>query len=571
MAHPVHRGASVIYGYNNARYGQSSFSALPAQSSYHASSSLISTEELRGAPVPALAPISLAPQPDTPGLEMRNAIHLLTRLVAAQTRRQEVGIGHADRSISMRVRDVINLDPPPPELRWARVDRFLTLRQGNMSVREYNLQFYSLARYAPTIVSKMEDLVPWFMMGLKTNLLNDCMSVSLQPSMDISRIQAYAQGVEEHKQRQRADREHDRGQSKRARSSVPCDVFPDELPGLPPEREIEYDIDLLPDTQPISIPSYKMASAELKVLKEQLKDLLEKGFIRSSTLPWGAHVLFVRKKDGSLRICIDYRQLNKVTINNKYPIPRIDDLSDQLQGAKCFSKIDLRSEYHQALKYRLTSTLILTLPEGTNGYDIYFEVSGIGLGCVLMKHGKVVAYASRQLRKHEKNYPTYDLELAAMIHALKMWRYYLYDIHVDIYTDHKSLQYIFKQKELNLRQTRWLELLKDYDIDILYHSEKVNVVADALSHRSMGSIKYLQPEKSGIAHDIHQLASLGVRLLDSGDTGITILDTTTSSLVIEVKERQYKDPVLVHYWDKTPQKEKTPFEIIEDGVLRYRG
>ncbi|KAH0643735.1 hypothetical protein KY290_035193 [Solanum tuberosum] len=120
-------------------------------------------------------------------------------------------------------------------------------------------------------------------------------------------------------------------------------VFPDDLPGIPPEREIDFSIDLLPDTQPILIPSYRMAHAELRELKEQLKDLLDKGFIRQSTSPWGAPVLFVRKKDGSLRMYIDYRQLNKVTIKNKYPLPQIDDLFDQLQGAKCFSKIDLRS------------------------------------------------------------------------------------------------------------------------------------------------------------------------------------------------------------------------------------
>ncbi|XP_070032401.1 uncharacterized protein [Nicotiana tomentosiformis] len=208
---------------------------------------------------------------------MRDFIQLLTRLVAAQARRQEVGIGHADRSVSARVRDFINLDPPvftgadpsedpqvfidrmqrtlrvmkatatdsvelasyrlqdiafnwyeswelsrgeeappmvwqeftevflrdylPPELRWDRVDRFLTLRQGNMSVQEYSLQFDSLARYAPIIVSKMEDRVHRFMMGLEPHLLNDCISVSLQVDMDISRIQAYAQGVEERKQK----------------------------------------------------------------------------------------------------------------------------------------------------------------------------------------------------------------------------------------------------------------------------------------------------------------------------------------------------------------------------------
>ena len=125
------------------------------------------------------------------------------------------------------------------------------------------------------------------------------------------------------------------------------DVFPEELPGLPPEREVEFCIDLIPDTRPISIPPYRMAPAELKELKDQLEDLLDKGFIRPSVSPWGAPVLFVKKKDGSLRLCIDYRQLNKVTVKNKYPLPRIDDLFDQLQGAQCFSKIDLRSRYHQ--------------------------------------------------------------------------------------------------------------------------------------------------------------------------------------------------------------------------------
>ncbi|XP_070045755.1 uncharacterized protein [Nicotiana tomentosiformis] len=176
----------------------------------------------------------------------------------------------------------------------------------------------------------------------------------------------------------------------------------------------------------------------------------------------------------------------------------------------------------EALKDKLTSAPVLILLEGTDGYVIYCDASGIRLGCVLMQHDKFVAYAYRQLRKHEKNYPTHNLELAIVIHALKMWRHYLYSIYVDIYMDHKSLQYIFKQKKLNLHQRRWLELLKGYDVDILYHPGKAN-------------------------------------------------DTTTSSLVTKVMERQYEDPVLVHHRDTTPHKEKTPFEITEDGVLRYQG
>ena len=124
-------------------------------------------------------------------------------------------------------------------------------------------------------------------------------------------------------------------------------MFPDELPGLPPEREVEFTIDVPPGIAPVSIAPYRMAPTELKELKTQVQKLLDKGFIRPSISPWGAPVLFVKKKDGSLRLCINYRQLNKVTIKNKYPLPRIDDLFDQLKGAKFFSKIDLRSGYYQ--------------------------------------------------------------------------------------------------------------------------------------------------------------------------------------------------------------------------------
>ncbi|KAL5855345.1 hypothetical protein ACOSQ4_005147 [Xanthoceras sorbifolium] len=125
------------------------------------------------------------------------------------------------------------------------------------------------------------------------------------------------------------------------------DVFPEELPDLPPVREVEFVIDVIPGTAPVSIAPYRMAPAELKELKLQLQKLLDKGFIRPSVSPWGAPVLFVKKKDGSMRLCIDYRQLNKLTIKNKYMLPRIDDLFDQLRGATVFSKIDLRSGYHQ--------------------------------------------------------------------------------------------------------------------------------------------------------------------------------------------------------------------------------
>jgi hypothetical protein len=127
---------------------------------------------------------------------------------------------------------------------------------------------------------------------------------------------------------------------------------------------------------------------------------------------------------------------------------------------------------------------ILVMPDMEKSFSIYYDVSRQGLGCVLMQDGHVVAYASRQLRKHEAHYPTHDLVLAAVVHALKIWRYYLMGKRCELYTDCKSLTYIFTQSNLNLRQRRWLELIKDYDLGIKYHHGKANVVVGALSQRS---------------------------------------------------------------------------------------
>nr|GEY12515.1 putative reverse transcriptase domain-containing protein [Tanacetum cinerariifolium] len=243
------------------------------------------------------------------------------------------------------------------------------------------------------------------------------------------------------------------------------------------------------------------------------KELYDKAFIRPSSSPWGAPVLFVKKKDGSFRMCIDYRELNKLTVKNRYPLSRIDDLFDQLQGSSVYSKIDSRSGYHQLrmreqdvpktafrtryghyefqvmpfgltnapaenlfgvrrgekspvikltqkkvkfewgdkqeaafqlLKQKLCGAPILALPKGSEDFIVYCDASNKGLGDVLMQREKVISYASRQLKIHEKNYTTHDLELGAV-------------------------------KELNMRQRRWLELLSDYDCDIRYHPGKANV------------------------------------------------------------------------------------------------
>jgi len=164
------------------------------------------------------------------------------------------------------------------------------------------------------------------------------------------------------------------------------EVFPDDLKDMPPEREIEFTIDLVSDSTPISKAPYRMAPKELHELKTQLEELLEKGFIRPSVSPWGAPVLFVKKKDGSMRMCIDYRELNRITIKNKYPLPRIEDLFDQLRGARVFSKIDLRSGYHQlrirssdisktAFRTRYGHYEFLVMPFGlTNAPGVFMEL-----------------------------------------------------------------------------------------------------------------------------------------------------------------------------------------------------
>ena len=139
-----------------------------------------------------------------------------------------------------------------------------------------------------------------------------------------------------------------------------------------------------------------------------------------------------------------------------------------------------------------------------------------------MYNGKVIAYAYRQLKVHEKNYPTHDLELAAVVFALNIWHHYFYGVHVDIFTNHKSLQYVFTQKNLNLKQMRWLEFLKDYDINILYQPGKANVVVDALTMLSMGSTTHVEEEKGELAKNVYRIARLGVKLMDSTERGIVV-------------------------------------------------
>jgi hypothetical protein len=161
------------------------------------------------------------------------------------------------------------------------------------------------------------------------------------------------------------------------------------------------------------------------------------------------------------------------------------------------------------LKFRLMSPPVLVMPDLQKGFDIYCDACGHGLRCVLMQEGHVIAYTSRQLRKHELNYPTHDLELAAVVHALKIWRHYNMGTKCRVYTDHKSLKYIFTQKDLNLRQHRWLELIKDYDLEIHYHPGKANLVADALSQKEHVHSAIVAQLPDNLAEDFERL-NLGI-------------------------------------------------------------
>ncbi|KAK1668048.1 hypothetical protein QYE76_056207 [Lolium multiflorum] len=527
------------------------------------------------------------------------------------------------------------------------------------------------------------------------------------------------------------------------------DVFPKELPGMPPDREIEFTIDLIPGTTPIAQPPYKMGPKELVELKAQIDELEQKGFIQESVSPWGTPVIFVDKRDGGRRMCGDYRNLNNVTIKNKYPLPRIQDLFDQVQGAGVFSKIDLRSGYHQikikkedvpktafvsryghheylvvpfgltnapaifmnlmnkifmkyldkfvivfiddiliyskdkeehakhlkivlqilrehqlyakfskcqfwldsveflghvitkegiavnpskvqsvlewkspknakeirgflgmagyyrrfiegfskiagpmtkllkkntpfvwtdecetsfqTLKEKLTTAPVLAVPEPGKDYTVYCDASKNGLGCVLMQDRKVIAYGSRQLKPHEHNYPVHDLELAAVVYALKSWRQFLYGSKCELYTDHKSLKYFFTQKELNMRQKRWLELIKDYELTINYTPGKANVVADALSRKSTEN----QPTEWEIPKELRKELEEAQILFIQGDTvgsiaTMRIMDEMYSDLKYEIIRKQVDDLFIQEEIKRIGEGRPSEFNLGEFGSLYFQ-
>jgi hypothetical protein len=210
-------------------------------------------------------------------------------------------------------------------------------------------------------------------------------------------------------------------------------------------------------------------------------------------------------------------------------------------------------EAFYTLRQRLTTAPVLAQPDNTKPFEVYCDASGTRLGCVLIQDNRVIAYASRALRPHEQNYPTHDLELAAVVHALKIWRHYLIGAHYNIYTDHKSLKYIFTQADLNMRQRRWLELIKDYDLEVHYHPSKANVVADALSQKAQCNCMTMDSKSTTLCDELCKL-------------NIEVVSSCALSY-ISVEPTLHEQIVMAQIGDKGVQVIK---EMIEQKVDKYK-
>jgi hypothetical protein len=211
----------------------------------------------------------------------------------------------------------------------------------------------------------------------------------------------------------------------------------------------------------------------------------------------------------------------------------------------------------------LTTAPVLAQPDIEKPFDVYCDASGSGVGCVLMQEGRVIAYASRQLRRHEEHYPTHDLELAAVVHALKIWRHYLLGNIYHIYTDHKSLKYIFTQSELNMRQRRWLELIKDYELEIHCHPGKANVVADALSRKPFCHCLTINTSDITLCQEMEKL-NLG--MIQHGTFNKLKLE---SVLLQKIIDAQRSDEGMKHIHEKIKAGKANCFRKDDQGIVWF--
>jgi hypothetical protein len=238
-------------------------------------------------------------------------------------------------------------------------------------------------------------------------------------------------------------------------------------------------------------------------------------------------------------------------------------MTELLEKDKKFKWTPACEASFQELKKRLMTTPILVMSDMEKSFFIYCDASGQGLGCVLMQDGHMVAYTSRQLRKHEVNYLTHGLELATVIHALKIWMHYLMGKRCELYTDHKSLKYIFTQSNLNLRQRRWLELIKDYDIEIKYHPGKANMVADTLSRRSHVSQLVVQSIPFELCEEFDKL---NLRIIANTEA----MEMEVGSSLLQEIRRGQGDDEKIQQIKHNIKEEKSHGFFEDDGVLWYK-
>ncbi|GJZ31520.1 putative reverse transcriptase domain-containing protein [Tanacetum coccineum] len=341
------------------------------------------------------------------------------------------------------------------------------------------------------------------------------------------------------------------------------EVFPKDLPGLPLARPVEFQIDLIPGAAPVARAPYRLAPSEMKELSEQLQELSDKGFIRPSSSPWGAPILKVQ----FLGHVIDSRAIH-------VDPAKIESIKD---WASPKTLMEIRQFLGLAGYYR--SAPILALPEGSEDFVVYCDASHKSLGAVLMQREKVIAYASRQLKIHKKNYTTHDLELGSVVFALKIWRHYLYGTKCTMFTDHKSLQHILDQKEFNMRQRRSLELLNDYDCDIRYHPRKANVVANELNQAQSEALKpeNLENEDVGgmIRKDIpkeklepHADGTLCLhgRIGEAQLTGPELIQETTEKIILIKQRIQAAQDRQKNYADR--KRKPIEFEVGDRAMLK---
>lgn len=535
------------------------------------------------------------------------------------------------------------------------------------------------------------------------------------------------------------------------------DVFPDELPsGLPPSREVDHKIELVPGAVPPSRPTIRLSPTELDELKKQLEELVKAGFIRPSKSPFGAPILFVKKKDGSMRMCIDYRALNELTVKNSYPLPRVDELFDRLHGSRYFSKIDLRSGYHQIriaeddvpktafrtryghyeflvlpfgltnapatfmhlmhqtfrpflddfvivflddilifsktreeheehvrkvlqmlrqeklfakeskcelfrteveflghivgrdgvrmmedkvkavqewptptrvshvrsflgtagyyrrfirdfskistplsnltkestkfewghaqeaaflqLKQSIMSAPVLVLPDPNVPYVVHVDASGYAVGAVLQQdQGKglqPIAFLSKKMLDAETRYPVHEQELLAIIHALSTWRHYLHGRKFKVLTDHRSLQHFKTQPLLSNRQSRWKDVIANFDFDIEYIEGKKNVVADGLSRRVDHQPQHSSQLLQLVAGSQGVVQPSGVSLTPSEQNASPSKPrhciSAATSLLADVHEAGDKDPAY-RRWVRAAPKDLAKEQLRIEHSFLYRG